>query len=682
MQKMPNMHKRFKSQQGAALIAFVLLMIVGSSFLLISKLNAKVRDREDIEKTYESLKRAKEALIGYAVSYPEISVIPPRPGPGYLPCPDRDAPGTAGSGLMGVNAFPPNGGTCSFGGGTSIGRLPYLTIGMPDPFDGSGEVLWYALANDFRHNPINALGTNPNGLNSDAPFLFPLTIDANPNPIVAVIIAPGAALDTPLNNPGGRQARDVSNTLVRNYLEGVNWDITPDFESSNVLANSSNFNDRVIAITRQELMAAVEQRVLGEVAEAVENYRNSEFSVAPSPVPAPGLRAYPWLSPFADPFLVSVFNGVPGTVAGHLPLHWSALVASGPNNSFTAAVNEISYSWNINAGTGIIADITPGPGVSQNTISPNCMENWNCNDLIFGIIPVIRPPAPQICTWTNRNDMNCAAPPIVFSITTAPNACPVNGCNGTCTRTYTLNSINNYLGNGFMSAINVPAPGIRRARDVALTLPLPLAFPIVNPLVTITDTMTGQDPNTAPLCIPIAAPPLTIDSKTISLNGATTGNYITTLPYEIDATGVDIDGDGNYITAGDVAPELPPWFINSNWHQLVYVAYPAVEPQPGITNPFAPGGDDISVCNANCLTLTSTQGGAIGQTNTQARAVVSIAGQDITGNRPTGLISDYFEGVIDVNLDGIDDDEIFDQQLFNLGVYDDQIRIIQTNNNP
>src|SRR6185295_4229955 len=104
------------------------------------------------------------------------------------PCPDITNTGTAG-------------GSCSNGGGTTIGRLPWKTLGLPDLRDASGERLWYAVTDSFKNNP--AVGT----LNSDSRGGITVR-DRNGNVVndgtdvgtftrsgaIAIIIAPGGIL--------------------------------------------------------------------------------------------------------------------------------------------------------------------------------------------------------------------------------------------------------------------------------------------------------------------------------------------------------------------------------------------------------------------------------------------------------------------------------------------------------
>jgi len=241
-------------QCGAALLVFMLILIVGAGYLFLGKLNGHYSPWARTPDTYAALKQAKAALIGYAVSYPDR--INAAKGPGYLPCPDRD-----NDGLLTTE------GSCSQAGGTNIGRFPWKYLGTDELRDSSGARLWYAVSNNYRFNP------QLEPLNSETPGQF--TLDGAGD-IVAVLIAPGEALSG--------QNRDTGPNAAGNYLEDDNADLDTAFVSRAAGA----FNDRVMTITRQELMQAVERRVLAEAGNAIENYRTS-------------YGRYPWLSPYARP---------------------------------------------------------------------------------------------------------------------------------------------------------------------------------------------------------------------------------------------------------------------------------------------------------------------------------------------------------------------------------------------
>ena len=92
-----------RTEAGAALLAFLLVLLVGGSYALLgdAKSLAQRAKLEESRKTSEALAEAKAALIGYAVS---AKLTPPGscatnasrcPRPGDLPCPDRNNDGYA-----------------------------------------------------------------------------------------------------------------------------------------------------------------------------------------------------------------------------------------------------------------------------------------------------------------------------------------------------------------------------------------------------------------------------------------------------------------------------------------------------------------------------------------------------------------------------------------------------------
>lgn len=231
------------NQSGAALLVFLALIVVAASYFLVSALNRVNMQVERGKTTAMALAQAKEALIGRAVSDSNR--------PGSLPCPDTDNDGV----VDGVA------GNCT---SSYIGRFPWRTLELPDIGDGNGERLWYVLSPSFRDNPA----AEP--LNSVSPNLWtdPLTLGTETN-IVAIIFAPGASL-------GGQNGRPSNN--IADYMEGANTG------GNTIYANdpaSETFNDRALAITRADLMAAVEKRMAAEARKLLTNfYANSSTAAA------------------------------------------------------------------------------------------------------------------------------------------------------------------------------------------------------------------------------------------------------------------------------------------------------------------------------------------------------------------------------------------------------------------
>ena len=80
------------SQRGAALLALVLALALGSGLVTIEWIEAAARSSHAARRTEAALAAARDALIGYATSYPDQHAG--RHGPGYLPCPDTSGNGS------------------------------------------------------------------------------------------------------------------------------------------------------------------------------------------------------------------------------------------------------------------------------------------------------------------------------------------------------------------------------------------------------------------------------------------------------------------------------------------------------------------------------------------------------------------------------------------------------------
>ena len=239
------------STQGAALLALMLALIAGSSWLLLSELNGHTQHHERRANSGLALNRAQQALLSYAMNYPELRANPEK-GPGFLPCPDRNNDGRPET-------------NCAHSTGTTLGRLPFAILGLDDPRDSSGERLWYAVSPNFRNTQSNhAL------LNSETPGR--LNVD-DMDDVVAVVIAPGS--------PQAGQFRRPSNNAA-DYLEGDNASV------ANGRFSAVAGNDQVATITRAALMRVVERRVLNEVRAALARYQADH-------------AGYPLLAQFADP---------------------------------------------------------------------------------------------------------------------------------------------------------------------------------------------------------------------------------------------------------------------------------------------------------------------------------------------------------------------------------------------
>jgi type II secretory pathway pseudopilin PulG len=291
---------RTRSQRGAALLLFTLIFGIAALSAFLYRLNSATQATERDQITSDALGQAKDALIGYAASVPLTGTK----RPGDLPCPDVNNDGIAEASCG--NA------TGSTGQNLRLGRLPWKTLGLPDLRDGSGERLWYAVSNNFKNN-TRTICTSPGMtgcLNSDT--IGTITVrdstgvivnnGADSTAAIAVIIGPGSALK---RQDGVNQVRDAANVNVpANYLDIGNGEDNAAFVDGGTdgfingiaqdAANNLIVNDRVLAITADDLMPILGKRVAAEALICL-----TEYSTKPQ-----NKGRYPWaaaLNPAAAP---------------------------------------------------------------------------------------------------------------------------------------------------------------------------------------------------------------------------------------------------------------------------------------------------------------------------------------------------------------------------------------------
>jgi hypothetical protein len=316
-----------RRQSGAVLLLSLLVFLTAAAFVLVSKLNKAATQAYRDDQTARALAEAKAALIGRAVMDGN------RPGSLRYPDYDHDGDGDPSDANTCNNDSPP----------LCIGRLPWKTLDLPELRDGSGETLWYAVSRSLRDQ------NTAQPINSDT--LGNLRIDGNPNlDIVAVIIAPGASFD------GQNRPSNVDD----NYLEGDNNNGDTDFVSR----AAGNFNDLVIAITRQELMAAVEKRVLGEARQVLRTYYANN-----------GNQFYPY---------AAVLGSTPENQVGQEGLRRGFLPIDNLAGSCTCTFDGITSACNC-SGNGTFKFESPGNIAS---VSGNCQLNGSDS---------------CTCTWQSSN---------------------------------------------------------------------------------------------------------------------------------------------------------------------------------------------------------------------------------------------------------------------------------------
>ncbi len=297
-----------RSQRGAALILLVTILILGVAWFTVGALGKAAPTTADREtKTGLALSAAKKALLAYVALKAADST---ENYPGRLPCPESlGQPGTAADGAAAPvisPAFP----TCS-----SIGRLPWETLGIDQLRDGYGEPLWYAVTTGTWAliNSGTTLTINPGTANT-------ITYNGTAAAVVAVIIAPGPPLNT--TGTAGTPVTGCSkvNQTVNRYA--VPYTVANFLECTNATGSYTTIgpttwsNDRTISITATEVMdaisGAIADRLQRQVAPALNDYRTT------TSVSSWGESFMPYASNFTAP-LSNNMCGDAGTTEGMLP---------------------------------------------------------------------------------------------------------------------------------------------------------------------------------------------------------------------------------------------------------------------------------------------------------------------------------------------------------------------------
>jgi len=300
--------KTRQQQRGIALVALLALIVLGACYWMYTALNVNTASAavERSKRDSDVLQQAKAALIGQVALQAASST---EPNPGRLPCPEKAADaGTANEGLP-ANAIAGNPfGYCGAAGAVVVGRLPWKALGLDKLQDSATEPLWYAVAPSW---VIQTAGGNTT-INSDNPPLGGLTSTTGEDAI-AVIFAPGQSLPGQSRQP----INGVTAPLAQNYLDAQNGTLGVLTQFAKTGA-ADTFNDRVIMITRAELMpeieAAVADRIARQIAPQIRDaYSTGYWTATPT---------LPFASAFADPSTAS-YKGAAAVTQGLLPVTYS-----------------------------------------------------------------------------------------------------------------------------------------------------------------------------------------------------------------------------------------------------------------------------------------------------------------------------------------------------------------------
>lgn len=255
------------TQRGVVLLVMLLILLLGSSYVLVQRLNHVSEVMIQDQATAHALAEARAALLGWSVGHPDR--------PGMLPYPDRN-----GDGNYDGNSDCPAG---AINANMLLGRLPASGQTAPciqplsglgvNVTDGSGQGLWYAVSRNLLYQPSGG----------GYPAIDPALPEVSTNwltvrdefgnvlsdRVAAVILAPGAALRG--------QNRAGAAPAAANYLDTATIGATSysnaDFDGVFIAAaRGDTFNDQIVYITADELITLAERRVARGAQQCLRSY--------------------------------------------------------------------------------------------------------------------------------------------------------------------------------------------------------------------------------------------------------------------------------------------------------------------------------------------------------------------------------------------------------------------------
>lgn len=303
-----------RAQRGAVLLIMLAVLGLGSTWFLVSALNAETGGIEAQRKkrNAEVLARAKHALIGYVAAQ---AIKAGENNPGAMPCPENpgDFDSTTGrEGLVGTSC-----------GTTTIGRFPWRTFGTEKLVDAAGEPLWYVVGPGWGVPSGSNTVINSNSVGQ-------LTVDGMANAAVALIIAPGPAFSAQASAgcTAWNQARPATGAPDwRNYLECENAS-SPADASFVTTGASGSFNDQVVVVTAAEVLPAIEAAIAKRIEREIVPMLSTIYADANAFGTSAANPAYPIPAAFANP-ATSSYVGQAGLNQGLLPANYHSATCPG-----------------------------------------------------------------------------------------------------------------------------------------------------------------------------------------------------------------------------------------------------------------------------------------------------------------------------------------------------------------
>ena len=612
-----------RSQRGFGM--YVVVMIIGAvaTVTVASILTSRAIQTREVIDHASLLSESKRALIGWAITKGSTA----NPGierPGDLPAPDvaisaefpanydgdRDNSGC-------LNSAAPSALTNYSANARCLGRLPWrdlqMAIQAPTEQDSAGRMPWYAVsANltriDICFKILNSETVNlpHNGFPADCTNGTPPTppVASNPpypwltvrdnrgniisNRVAFVVIIPGPVVSN--------QQRQASPNLggASEYLDSMvvgsgcnapcipgtysNADLDNDFIAGDI---TSTFNDKLLYVTIDELIEAIENQVANAVTNAVKTAATLIYTENPKTSLSPGTPRFFWLAPF-NPGGTAYQSAAVGTLRGMLPEHLLDTTFSTGFQWSLSSTAPVTRSGTINSSEVRSHTVPAGQGMcywgNQTVAQPpslvNILRRVQCTATIIN---------PE--SGVTRRTIN-----LIYTGSTAPTTIPV--------------SHNTSVANIVFSPATATSPISRSVTRTTLS--------------SVTLQMIDYDDN----------------SITWSWNPFT-GNWV--YGPEIVGYGTESAGSGYSITTSGISyyPSLVgSWYIANEWYKFIYIAI-APGYQPGGINSCATINSCFSIRSNNNNTQSSIAGIAL-----SAGKALSNLGQA----RHNSTLNNYFEG--------------------------------------
>lgn len=236
-----------KKQNGLALLVLVIVLALTFTAYYFSSISVIEIQADNIQKTQNDLRHAKQALIGYALSNWRTAGGAGKLG--KLPCPDYKSALEDGE----------QDGNCGNAYANGIGYLPWRTLGIDVSKDSSGSCLLYAVSPAYKTSPAAALNPESYGQIKTVDSAGNQQQGAIPNErLVAIIIAPGNALpgQARLNDPNIKCGSYYSNDIVDLVTAYMDDDGITD--NASIASSANNTIDEFVhKYSESETLAAI-----------------------------------------------------------------------------------------------------------------------------------------------------------------------------------------------------------------------------------------------------------------------------------------------------------------------------------------------------------------------------------------------------------------------------------------